>query len=357
MKGRGWNVPLHLKRFLKRGDSILQRQIMTVRRVNYRSLSQAQRKTFVDALLKLKKDGNPSTGRNYNTFVNWHLQMMQLPMSQMRAHMSPMFLPWHREFVRLLELDLQAVSGDVTLAVPYWDWADPKAGPNEPLWADDFMGGNGRPGDLKVMTGPFAFDRGNWPLVYDDTGMKYLSRAFGSSQAAPTLPAQADVTAALAVNTYDATPWDMTSDIAQSFRNNLEGWGGQQPRLHNQVHVWVGGESATIQGAASPNDPVFFLHHSNIDRIWAQWQDSAAGHGYLPIDEQQNRPGVSLNFTMPMFPTSVTPADVLDFRALGYVYDTSPPAPAAPLAPPAHLRLVALPAVRFRPFRGLVRVA
>ncbi len=325
---------------------------MAVKRVNYRSLSPSQRKTFVDALLKLKKDGNPATRRNYDTYVNWHWQMMQLPMSQMRAHISPMFLPWHREYVRLLELDLQAVSGNLTLAIPYWDWADPTAGASEPLWADDFMGGNGRSSDLKVMTGPFAVDKGNWPIVYDDTGMNYLSRAFSSSQAAPTLPTQPDVAGALALDTYDVSPWDMTSDIAQSFRNNLEGWGAQLPRLHNQVHVWVGGDNATMQGQASPNDPVFFLHHSNIDRIWAQWQDASGSHTYLPAEEQPSRPGVSLHSIMPLFPSNVTPADVLDYRALGYVYDTSASAPSAPLAV---VRPLAVPVWRFRPFRGLVR--
>ena len=325
---------------------------MAVTRADYRSLSQAQRGTYIGALLKLKKDGNPATGRNYDTYVDWHLQMMQLPMSQMRAHMGPMFLPWHREFLRLLELDLQALSDDPTLAIPYWNWSDPAAGLNEPLWADDFMGGNGRPSDLKVMTGPFAVDKGNWPIVFDDTGMNYLSRAFGSSAAGQNLPSQPDVDTALALDTYDVSPWDMTSDITQSFRNNLEGWGGPGPRLHNQVHVWVGGGNATMAGGASPNDPVFFLHHANIDRIWAQWQDATGLHAYLPVDEQPNRPGVSLHFVMPLLPASVTPADVLDYRALGYVYDTSAP---APVAPAALVRPALAPAPTFRPFRGLVR--
>lgn len=325
---------------------------MAVTRANYQSLSQAQRDAYVGALLKLKKEGNPGTGRNYDTYVDWHLQMMQLPMSQMRAHMSPMFLAWHREYLRLLELDLQAVSGDSTLAIPYWDWANPAAGSDESLWADDFMGGNGRPSDLKVMTGPFAVDRGNWPIAFDDSGMNYLSRAFASSAAAPTLPSQSDVDAAVGIDTYDLSPWDMTSDITQSFRNNLEGWGGNGPRLHNQVHVWVGGDNATMAGGASPNDPVFFLHHANIDRIWAQWQDASSSHTYLPVDEQANRPGVSAHSIMPLVPSSVTPADVLDYRALGYVYDTSTPAPAAPIA---LVRPAQAPAVRFRPFRGLVR--
>ena len=41
-------------------------------------------------------------------------------------------------------------------------------------------------------------------------------------------------------------------------------------RTHNAGHRFIGGHMA---GAFSPNDPVFWLHHANVDRIWAQWQD------------------------------------------------------------------------------------
>jgi tyrosinase len=43
---------------------------------------------------------------------------------------------------------------------------------------------------------------------------------------------------------------------------------------HNRVHVWVGGIMARGE---SPIDPIFFLHHANIDRLWAQWQNSHPG--------------------------------------------------------------------------------
>jgi tyrosinase len=35
--------------------------------------------------------------------------------------------------------------------------------------------------------------------------------------------------------------------------------------LHNQVHAWIGRGMGL---ASSPNDPVFYLHHCNVDRIW-----------------------------------------------------------------------------------------
>ena len=42
--------------------------------------------------------------------------------------------------------------------------------------------------------------------------------------------------------------------------------------MHNLVHRWVGG---SMGPGTSPNDPVFFLHHCNVDRIWvslAHWE-------------------------------------------------------------------------------------
>ena len=39
--------------------------------------------------------------------------------------------------------------------------------------------------------------------------------------------------------------------------------------MHNFAHMWVGG---SMMPSTSPNDPVFFLHHANVDRIWANWQ-------------------------------------------------------------------------------------
>ena len=77
-----------------------------------------------------------------------------------------------------------------------------------------------------------------------------------------------------------------TGSTTKGFRNGLEGW-INGPQLHNRVHVWVGGLIHTVAGQtgsmglmSSPNDPTFFLHHSNIDRIWVQWQDKHPDQDY-----------------------------------------------------------------------------
>jgi hypothetical protein len=70
--------------------------------------------------------------------------------------------------------------------------------------------------------------------------------------------------------------------------------------------------------AYSPNDPVFWLLHANIDRLWAQWQAANPNDQYDPASGAAD--GQNLNDEMSPF--NVTPASVLDHKALGYVYDT-----------------------------------
>jgi hypothetical protein len=143
----------------------------------------------------------------------------------------------------------------------------------------------------------------------------------------PTLPTPQDVTATLGVTPYDSSPWNVGS---QGFRNNLEGFIG--PGMHNAAHMWVGG---SMMPPTSPNDPVFFLHHANVDRIWANWLRQWFKSGkddYLPVSGGPT----GHNLTDGMFPwgASSTPESVLDTFALGYWYDDAP-APAVSSLNPA----------------------
>jgi hypothetical protein len=79
---------------------------------------------------------------------------------------------------------------------------------------------------------------------------------------------------------YDAAPYDMFADRRQSMRNYLDGSWPSGSTMHNPVHVWVG---AQMQTASLPNDPVFFLHHANIDRLWSLWQ-ARYGNDSYPAD-------------------------------------------------------------------------
>ena len=282
-------------------------------RKNALTLSAAEKTAFVDAVKALKANGT------YDQYVLMHVQAMNhgtppgtSPSIRNAAHRGPAFFPWHREFLRRLEVDLQNVSGDPNMGLPYWDWATDAAladPATSAVWGNDLLGGNGNP----VTTGPFA--SGMWTII-NGTGNPAgpLIRAFGASPAAPTLPTQANVIDALNETPYDSSPWRATS--SPSFRNRSEGW-ISGPQLHNRVHVWVGG---SILPGTSPNDPVFFLHHCFVDKMWADWQAQHPSEGYVPTGA--GPAGHNLNDAM--FPWTATPADVVDHHDLGYQYDDEP---------------------------------
>jgi tyrosinase len=267
-------------------------------------IDETARKSYIQGVKLLKQEHlGPTTAdlgipgpavevSTYDLFVVWHHYAMDTftPPDQgdrNAAHRGPVFLPWHRFMLILLELQLQRVLEDADAGLPYWDWAadgelSPADQPGSALWADDCMGGEGSP----IASGPFALDTADpasWrvrvaanvqgQLRAADRGLR---RAFGRS--VDTLPRQAEVAAALELSTYDAPPW---TTVSGGFRNRVEGWRPLEtaPGLHNRVHVWVGGD---MLPSSSPNDPVFYLNHCNEDRIWAAWQQQFPGSPYLP---------------------------------------------------------------------------
>ncbi|MFE9779490.1 tyrosinase family protein [Streptomyces sp. NPDC005775] len=230
------------------------------------------------------------------------------------GHGGPSFLPWHRQFIRQFELQLRALDSGVTL--PYWDWTVDQGIEGSTLWSEYFMGGTGRMGDNQVLNGPFTYANGNgW--VCRDVDRPYLRRQLGGFNNTVKLPTEDDVKACLAQVPYDQAPWDSTDH--PSFRNYLEG--GIGPGIHNLVHGWVSGNMGDVLSA--PNDPVFFLHHANVDRIWTVWQKQHP-NAYAPVSggpPGQNQPDVM----HPWEQLSVRISSVLDHTALGYVYDIEEP--------------------------------
>jgi len=281
--------------------------------------------------------GIPGAARSvstYDLFVIWHVTAMALetppgnPMGRNSAHRGPVFAPWHRVMLMVFEQNLQRALDDANFGLPYWDWAEdgdlpPQQQGAAAIWGEDCMGGEGNP----VATGPFAFHQSD-PSAFRvriSTNIsgelrsvnRGLRRAFGVS--ANGLPRTAHVTNALALAIYDAPDWDADTN---SFRNRVEGWvndeGVSETWLHNLVHVWVGGEMLL---ASSPNDPVFFLNHCNVDRLWESWM-SRNGRVYVPdmtagADLKGHR--IDDPISSPLG-RSATPRETLDVSAI-YEYD------------------------------------
>ncbi|MEU6376619.1 tyrosinase family protein [Streptomyces sp. NPDC046909] len=275
------------------------------------TLTSAEKRRFVKAMLEVKRRGE------YDEFVRMHIDFYVTDGEGglRTAHMAPSFLPWHRRFLLDLERALRRV--DPSVSVPYWDWTKDRRAGAAP-WTKDLLGGNGRPSDRQVMTGPFAYASGGWTIREGVTDGEFLTRDLGRARDPIGLPTKGDLEAALDDPVYDVSPWDSTSP--KGFRNRLEGWGsGRGPvawRNHNRVHRWVGG---AMLGGASVNDPVFWMHHAFVDLQWYRWQRRHRGARYLPAKpaaagSAQYRRIVARHEKMP--PWDVTPDSMEDVSGI-----------------------------------------
>lgn len=195
---------------------------------------------FIRGVLALKKKGV------YDEFIRTHFRVMNL------VHGTPLFLPWHRAFVVAFERALQQEIGDSTFAIPYWDWTDDADLPNQfgQLWSPNKLGRplvTGSP-PTPVVTGPF-------------TGAAWVTIDNGQIQFGPELlrglKGPLYTTRSIVHSLFVRSGFD-------DFRSALE-FGP-----HGAMHNWVGGQMSSVPN--SVNDPVFWLHHANVDRIFAQWQ-------------------------------------------------------------------------------------
>lgn len=346
-------------------------------RKDVKNLTAQEKLDFVNAVKKLKTVQSPydPSINYYDQFVKWHYLAFRCNPNDASvhgypAHMGPSFLPWHRVYLRVFEQALRDVSGK-DISVPFWDWSD--AASTAAVFSDDFMGGSGDPANgYAVMTG--AFRKGEWNIDFTDNDdvdsifvdidtdpnpVPYLTRAIGVNPAwQSVLPTAQDVATTLAVSVYDSAPWGPSVDSTRSFRNALEGWRGKagvfcdpetknmdaegdgsglRSKMHNIVHVYVGGiftpdpanpnvrHPGSMAQNTSPNDPVFWIHHANIDRIWTAWM-KRHGRTFAPVTDAQH--GHNLNDVMEPWSFRLdgknTPATVLDETALGFEYESLP---------------------------------
>jgi len=264
----------------------------------------------------------------WDLFVIWHWSTMQLPTvpaAPMRnqAHGGPVFLPWHRMFLLRMEQQVQRVSGEPDAGLPYWDWTvaggdlPPPEQLNQPLWTDALLG----PARGEVDRGPLS---GLVVRVEERVdGLWSIPPRAVQRQAATRvtrLPRSADVDRALSTARYDRAPWDSS---VTTLRNLVEGW-IDGPQLHNRVHVWVAGDMLV---GTSPNDPVFYLNHANVDRIWESWMVARA-RTYEPAADEPDAPsGHRLDDAMvALLGDALTPRQVLDPNAW-CAYDAHYPVP------------------------------
>jgi tyrosinase len=229
-------------------------------RKNQNQLSAAEWQALIGVMGQIHGVGEAAP--RYSDFVKLHVRAMDMNDHEaMTWHVHTMgktmpgtnFLSWHRYLLVRMERRLQQINTNI--ALPYWDATADRTIP-APMQ------------DPALLSG-WGINRGTW-------------------------------------NPSELASAQEETDVLQTptfrlFQSNLEAG------IHNGVHRAVGGDMA---GPASPSDPLFFLHHANIDRLWALWQIDHKGLGPPNLNDTLQPP--------PLF--DVTVGAVQDIGALGYSY-------------------------------------
>ena len=173
-------------------------------------------------------------------------------------HNFPFFLAWHRQYIQMFEQKLQQIKSNVVL--PYWDWRK-----------DQDV-----PGPLKQQ----SLKQYGWTLN----------------------------------RTKERVP-NLTSDVSDAMKSaSFEEFSANINSPHGRIHGEIGGEMGS---SSSPNDPLFWLHHCFIDKLWAEWQTDTANNAAMK-QELEKELDTILKFPGTTVPVSVK--SVLDIAEMGYTY-------------------------------------
>jgi tyrosinase len=190
------------------------------------------------------------------------------------VHHEPLFLPWHRAYLYYFELALQRQVPGVSLV--WWDWTVDREIP--PAFAEPQVDGADNP----LYEAPIRVENAQpgWPTE--------TSRNPGSFAQQPELPQPAAYQHAMDATNFN----DFNSLITQ---------------VHDEVHMWVMGTMSDPSWAAY--DPLFWAHHTMVDRAWALWQIKHPG-ATPPSNQLASK----------LQPKGMTVSETLDINQLGYDY-------------------------------------
>jgi tyrosinase len=267
-------------------------------------------------------------------------------------HGSWYFLPWHRGYLLAFEANIRAavikLGGPADWALPYWNYF--------------------KPNQFKL---PPAFASPDWPDGKGDNPLFVQQRYGPNNDGNVYVPVnQVNLTA---MNDPDFTGVASGGSpgfggVDTGFEHGGQTHGGIETQPHDWVHGLVGGsnpQNQQLPGLMSDPDtaaldPIFWLHHGNIDRLWQVWRQNPATD-VNPTDANWIKGPGNIGeriFSMPMpdgKPWDYTPGEMVDLGRLGYNYDDLSPA-VAPAPPSQRLMTLGATAAAVNAMKGVPAV-
>ena len=231
-------------------------------------------------------------------------------------HGNHYFLPWHRGYLYHFEEILRELSGDPNLALPYWNYDSLNEGDLEipkifregsmcQTWADDedcnplYVDDTNRDAGMNRLTDPDSIKVGvpgrlginaDNTLEQDDYCVASVgSRVSGCKRKISEIGA--------VINSINSIGGQYSPNLSGSpiGPDTFFGKGRLEFNPHDMIHAAVGGKELFIEERGfdgfsrkdkdstcdnvlwmsdpqcSARDPLFWIHHANIDRLWAEW--------------------------------------------------------------------------------------
>jgi len=187
------------------------------------------------------------------------------------AHLTGILLPWHRLYLHIMEGLLRERCG-YTGYMTYWDWGiDAHDIKHSPIFNADPAAGLGTFPDastnFSLSDGAFRDTVRAYPTPHhiqrNYTLRPFETQIFPWKFNLPDKEANSTQTTAEYIKLTTGFTGNFTA-----FQAYIQGFRAEG--LHSAAHLSAGGDLSNI--SHSPNDPVFWLLHGQIDRIWAAWQ-------------------------------------------------------------------------------------
>jgi hypothetical protein len=214
---------------------------------------------------------------NYQAAIHRTTLSGSFPAWNTCQHGTHFFWSWHRMYLYWWERIIRKMSGDAGWALPYWDYHDPSQ---------------------RTLPVPFRDPKSELYVADPNRGPGWNT---GSAS-------------------FPASHVDPSAGMAEF--DYFLGQGDIESNPHNNVHGDIGGWMGGVPTAAQ--DPVFYVHHSNIDRYWNLWLAQGGGR-HNPLGDGAWKSQTYTFFNESGTAVSMTPCDVLHCaEQLNYTYEGEP---------------------------------
>jgi tyrosinase len=297
----------------------------------------------------------------YQTAVHWTNEPNPGPFFNQCQHNTWFFLPWHRMFLYWFEQIVRSVLRELpesvlqafpevdeqtiaTWALPYWDYWDPRppTATQPPPFKDSL------PSSFRATTLPNGDPN---PLFEERRNRGRPKKALGDPPISPVAINRGARLPSRVTSPHQALNRPLFVDRAAGFGGPVTSFhhfvedqirmaGALELTPHGAVHNTVGGRGGLMTSLrTSPGDPIFWLHHANLDRLWEVWLGRPDPSDPMvrtnPTDDRWRDFEFDFKDARGQAVSEFrTPSEVVDLTRLGYRYaDVS--WPAAPLPPGA----------------------